>query len=175
MKQSDDDMETEEREVTTVNGQDPSKGKHLLEQVYSDLLNCTIECLTILKLRDVFNACDTEGQGYISLEELADMSRSHVSRAQVDQILEILGPGEEGKDRVDFDEFYLKFVEYMRNGVKQDNDNGMFNQNLKRAFEKDEPFCKSSSKVLKRRPSQVVHYIASYQSCNYYFIGKAIR
>ena len=107
------------------------------------------------KLRDVFDACDTEGQGYISLEELANMSRSHVSRAQVDQILEILGPGEEGKDRVDFDEFYLKFVEYMRNGVKQDNDNGVFNQNLKRAFEKDEPLSKSSSKVLKRRPSQV--------------------
>ena len=139
------------------------------------MLKCTVECSTIFKLRDVFDACDTEGQGYISLEELANMSRSHVSRAQVDQILEILGPGEEGKDRVDFDEFYLKFVEYMRNGVKQDNDNGVFNQNLKRAFEKDEPFSKSSSKVLKRRPSQVVHYIAAYQSYNYYFIGKAIR
>merc|ERR1719233_1545511 len=58
------------------------------------------------------------------------------------------------KERVDFDEFYLKFVEYMRNGVKLDNDKGVFNENLKRAFEKDEPVSKSSSKVLKRRSSQ---------------------
>ena len=79
------------------------------------------------------------------------------------------------KDKVDFDEFYLKFVEYMRNGVNQDNDNGVFNQNLKRAFEKDEPFSKSSSKVLKRRPSQVVPYIAAYKSYNHYFTGKAVR
>ena len=109
-----------------------------------------------VKLKEVFDACDTDGQGFVSLEELANISRSHVSRGQVDQILEILGPGEEGKDKVDFDEFYLKFVEYMRNGVKLDNDNGVFNENLKRAFEKDEPLSKSPSKILKRRSSQVV-------------------
>ena len=113
---------------------------------------------SFLKLRDVFDACDTEGQGFISLEELANISRSHVSRGQVDQILEILGPGKEGKDRVDFDEFYLKFVEYMRSGVKWDNDNGVFNENLKRAFEKDEPSCRSPSKILKRRSSQVNYH-----------------
>jgi len=133
-------METEEEEKENevlVEGEHPQKSKHLLEQ-----------------LRDVFDACDTEGQGYVSLEELANISRSHVARGQVDQVLEILGPVEEGKDKVDFDEFYLKFVEYMRNGVKLDKDNGVFNENLKRAFEKDEPVSKSSSKVLKRRSSQ---------------------
>jgi len=132
-------METEEwREEVSAEGHHPLGGKHLLEQ-----------------LRDVFDACDTEGQGFVSLEELANISRSHVSRGQVDQVLEILGPGKEGKDRVDFDEFYLKFVEYMRSGVKRDKDNGVFNENLKRAFEKDdEPSCRTPSKILKRRSSQ---------------------
>ena len=127
-------------------------------------------------MRDVFDACDTDGQGFVSLEELANISRSHVARGQVDQVLEILGPVEEGKDRVDFDEFYLKFVEYMRNGVKLDNDNGVFNENLKRAFEKDEPVSKSSSKVLKRRSSQVESITGRFSSpVSLIFIGKAIR
>lgn len=120
-----------------VEGNDPVQGKPLLEQ-----------------LRDVFNACDTDGQGFVSLGELANISRSHVSRGQVDQILEILGPGVEGKDKVDFDEFYFKFVEYMRHGVNMDNDNGVFNENLKRAFEKDDPISKGPTKLLKRRSSQ---------------------
>jgi len=106
------------------------------------------------QLRDVFNACDTEGQGYVSLGELANISRSHVSRSQVEQILEILGPEEEGRDKVDFDEFYLKFVEYMKNGVNMGCDNGVFNENLKRAFEKDDPVSKGPSKLLRRRSSQ---------------------
>jgi len=130
-------MESEEKEIS-VETAHPLKGKHLLEQ-----------------LREVFDACDTEGQGFVSLEELANISRSHVARGQVDQVLEILGPGKEGKDTVDFDEFYLKFVEYMRNGIMLNNDNGVFNENLKRAFEKDDLVSKSpSKKLIKRRPSQ---------------------
>jgi len=122
-----------------MSSQDVVNGKHLLEQ-----------------LRDVFDACDTDGQGFISLKELANISRSHVTRGHVDQILEIFDPGDVEKDQIDFDEFYLKYVEYMSNGVRIDNDNGVFNENLKRAFDKDDDtfVTKSTSKHLKRRSSQ---------------------
>ena len=136
-----------------------------------------------MKLRDVFDACEKDGQGMISLKELANRSKSHVGRGQVDQILEILGPVEEGQDRVEFSQFYQRFVELMRNERYENckdmdgnecryrsnntaihdiplKDRGVFNENLKRAFEKDAPAPPSrkspSSKQLKRRSSQVI-------------------
>lgn len=121
-----------------MKSQDVLNGKHLLEQ-----------------LRDVFDACDTDGQGFISLKELANISKSHVSRGHVDQILEIFDPGDVEKDQIDFDEFYLKYVEYMRNGVRIDNDNGVFNENLKRAFAKDDDTFFTKSTSTHRRSSQV--------------------
>jgi len=133
--------------------------------------------LELEQLRDVFDACEKDDQGMISLNELAHRSKSHVGRGQVDQILDILGPVEEGQDRVEFSQFYQKFVELMRNERYENKDmdddefqyrsnaairdiplkdRGVFNENLKRAFEKDAPAPsrKSPSKQLKRRSSQ---------------------
>ena len=59
----------------------------------------------------------------ISWEELANISRSHVARGPVDQILEILGPGEEDQDQIDFEQFYQKFVHFMNNRVQEKEDN----------------------------------------------------
>eukprot|EP00092_Neocalanus_flemingeri_P025669 GFUD01027830.1.p1 GENE.GFUD01027830.1~~GFUD01027830.1.p1 ORF type:complete len:556 (+),score=215.44 GFUD01027830.1:174-1841(+) len=116
----------------------------------------------IEQLRVVFDACDTEGLGLISLRELGNISRSHVGRGQVDQILDILDPGEETQDTIDFDQFHQKFVEFMNSGDKVDasnmrvvennkhnsnmtnlnmspgkTDQGVFNENLRRSFEKN--------------------------------------
>ena len=121
--------------------------------------------------------------GLISLRELANISRSHVGRGQVDQILNILDPGEETQDRIDFDQFYKKFVEYMNSGDKKTEnvkvtahnihntnlvnlnlspsrlDMGEFNENLRRSFEKNtisSPNCKKVEKRnLKKKSSQV--------------------
>jgi hypothetical protein len=136
----------------------------------------------LFQLRDVFDACDTEGHGLISLNELGNISRSHVGRGQVDQILEILGPGGD-EDKIDFEQFYQKFVEFMKQGVnineeeedttqqvveeegltKTSNhkaDGGVFNENLKRAIEKNVPYKTSPNKQaaqrnLRRKSSQV--------------------
>ena len=127
----------------------------------------------------------------ISLEELANISRSHVSRGQVDQILEILGPGDKGQDKIDFEQFYQKFVQFMNNGVEEkedyteveDNeakqnskmmytpveDSGVFNENLKRAFEKDAPLTSTTkqgqSRNTKRKSSQVRFYRNFFLCC----------
>ena len=116
--------------------------------------------------------------GLISLRELANISRSHVGRGQVDQILNILDPGEETQDRIDFDQFYKKFVEYMNSGDKKTEnvkvtahihntnlvnlnlspsrlDMGEFNENLRRSFEKNTISSPNCKKVEKRKSSQV--------------------
>jgi len=121
-----------------------------------------LNALSLFQLRVVFDACDTEGQGLISLRELGNISRSHVGGGQVEQILDILDPGEEIQDKIDFDQFYQKFVDFMNSEDKADNGNmlvaehnnyntnmtylnvspnmtsqGLFNENLKRSFEKN--------------------------------------
>jgi len=126
------------------------------------------------KLRVVFDACDTEGHGLISLRELANISRSHVGRGQVDQILDILDPGEETQDKINFEQFYQKFVQFMNNGDKVEEelkmseqnkynlnmapskvDQGVFNENLRRSFEKNSistassPYRSPDRKMLK--------------------------
>jgi len=135
----------------------------------------------IEQLRVVFDACDTDGKGLISLRELANISRSHVGRGQVDQILDILDPGEETHDKIDFDQFYQKFVEFMNSGDKVDGvnmrviehnnyntnntnlnlspskmDQGVFNENLRRSFEKNTISTTSSpyKKNMRRKTSQ---------------------
>jgi len=114
------------------------------------------------QLRVVFDACDREGDGVISLKELANISQSHVGSGHVEQILQIFDSGEETQDRIDFDQFYRKFVEFMSSSEKGDKSNmlveeqnnyntnmtylnvsptvqcqGVFNENLKRSFEKN--------------------------------------
>ena len=133
-------------------------------------------------MRVVFDACNTDGKGVISLRELANISRSHVGRGQVDQILDILDPGEETHDKIDFDQFYQKFVEFMNSGDKVDGvnmrviehnnyntnntnlnlspskmDQGVFNENLRRSFEKNTISTTSSpyKKNMRRKTSQV--------------------
>jgi len=112
------------------------------------------------QLRVVFDACDTEGEGVISIKELGNISQSHVGSGQVEQILQIFNSGEETQDKIDFDQFYKKFVEFMSGSEKGDNSNmlveehnnlntnmtylnvspnvqsqGVFNENLRRSFE----------------------------------------
>jgi len=114
------------------------------------------------QLRVVFDACDTEGSGVISLKELGNISQSHVGSGHVEQILQIFDSGEETQDRIDFDRFYQKFVEFMSSSEKGDNSNmlveehnnfntnmtylnvsptvqsqGVFNENLRRSFDKN--------------------------------------
>jgi hypothetical protein len=127
---------------------------------------------------------------------LGNISRSHVGRGQVDQILEILGPGGD-EDKIDFEQFYQKFVQFMKQGDKineekegtvqqvveeevitktsnQKSDGGVFNENLKRAFEKNVPYKTSPNKQaaqrnLRRKSSQVcfshIYIIHCYSSC----------
>lgn len=98
----------------------------------------------------------------ISLRELGNISRSHVGTGQVEEILAILDPGEQTQDRINFDQFYQKFVEFLERGDKASEDNmrngeqnnynantaylnlspnmknqGVFNENLRRSFEKN--------------------------------------
>jgi len=114
------------------------------------------------QLRVVFDACDTEGEGVISIKELGNISQSHVGSGQVEQILQIFNSGEETQDKIDFDQFYQKFVDFMSGSEKGDNSNmlveehnnlntnmtylnvspnvqsqGVFNENLRRSFEKN--------------------------------------
>jgi len=114
------------------------------------------------QLRVVFDACDTEGEGVISIKELGNISQSHVGSGQVEQILQIFNSGEETQDKIDFDQFYQKFVDFMSSSEKGDNSNmlveehnnlntnmtylnvspnvqsqGVFNENLRRSFEKN--------------------------------------
>ena len=123
----------------------------------------------------------------ISLKELGNISRSHVGRGQVDQILEILGPGGE-EDKIDFEQFYQKFVEFMKQGNNIDEekedikqqvvevnevitktsnqkmDGGVFNEHLKRSFEKNlvhtntSPTKQAAQRNFRRKSSQV-HFI----------------
>jgi len=137
------------------------------------------------ELRVVFDLCDTDGSGKIELSELANLSRSHVDgTTQVEQILEIFGCGSEESGvtggRLTFDQFATRIVSFMQEGgaaeadtvriTNQKNlnlrrrssnshpeDNGVFNENLKRAFEKDTPAVTSSpvdSTKIRKRSSQ---------------------
>jgi len=116
------------------------------------------------QLRVVFDTCDTEGEGVISIKELGNISRSHVGSGHVDQILTIFDSGEETQDKIDFEQFYQKFVEFMNSSEKGEDNNmlvseqnsynnntnmtylnvspsvqsqGVFNENLRRSFDKN--------------------------------------
>ena len=114
-------------------------------------------------MRTVFNGCDTEGTGQISLKELANISISHVDNAQLEQVLEILDPGVGSQDKMDFDQFYDRFTQFMSSeenlqervmpesrpityrtththynpSYGNTKVQGVFNENLKRSFEKN--------------------------------------
>lgn len=122
------------------------------------------------QLRCVFEACDTDSTGQISLQDLANISRSHVSgSSQVEQILDIFDTGsEEGaEDRLDFSQFYNRVVSYLGEtptggmllspsanivspppGVQ-----GTFNENLRRSFDKStsSPVRSPGKKAPRRR------------------------
>ena len=68
------------------------------------------------QLRVVFDACDCDEEGRISLSELANLSRSHTDN-QVDQILEIfnIGDGNQDGDRINFEEFCQRMISFMNN------------------------------------------------------------
>lgn len=72
-------------------------------QLVSDDLRSQLQC--------VFNACDSDSSGYIRLRDLADLSRSHVGTGSVDQVLQILGPG--NNDPIDFETFIERVVTIM--------------------------------------------------------------
>ena len=154
----------------------------------------------------VFDACDRDEEGRISLSELANLSRSHTDN-QVDQILEIFNIGDQDGDRINFEEFCERMIGFMNNpGSIQENmtnpvsgdnaedledvfeeplgdlndfrnrinsrtsasnmnfsptvsDQGAFNENLKRSFEKTRISVTSSpnnanSMKIKKRASQ---------------------
>ena len=131
------------------------------------------------QLRVVFNSCESDTEGRISLCDLANLSRSHCGGAGevglVDQLLDIFQCGEEEEDRVTFPQFCDKMVGYINlnnPGMEQEeeerdefadsysevnvktlvktetvarpsspfspglSDQGAFNENLKRSFEK---------------------------------------
>ena len=112
-------------------------------------------------LRGLFEACDVEGLGMISLEKVPTLTGTNVDVDQVTKLFEILRPYSMGHDLVNFEEFCNIFIEYMDDGglleesylAETDDTNsyrksnrfssayvfdaGIFNANLKRAFEKD--------------------------------------
>ena len=70
------------------------------------------------QLRVVFDSCEADLDGRISLRSLANLSRSHCSESGpnlVDKLLEIFQCGEEegGQDRVDFPQFCDKMIGYI--------------------------------------------------------------
>jgi len=113
-------------------------------------------------LRGLFEACDVEGLGMISLEKVPTLTGTNVDVDQVTKLFEILRPYSIGHDLVNFEEFCNIFIEYMDDGgcleesylAETDDTNsyrksnrfssayvfdaGIFNANLKRAFEKDD-------------------------------------
>ena len=156
-----------------------------------------------LQLRVVFDACECDEDGRISLSELANLSRSHTDN-QVDQILEIFNISDNNSrdDRIDFHQFCQRMIKFMahdasevfNSGNEEDDkdedevdqvcdiaevtnriqsrssiggmnfsptvsDQGAFNENLKRSFEKTKSSVTSSpnhvgSKLTKRKVSQ---------------------
>jgi len=156
----------------------------------------------IEELRVVFDACEGDVDGKISLSELANLSRSHTDNQsnQVEKLLEIFNLGDnDADDRIDFQEFCQRMIKFMNidsdpvdddtfkqedegendiicglNDVKLKNrynssgqmhfsptlsDQGAFNENLKRSFEKTRSSVTSSPnvsgpKIMKRKPSQ---------------------
>ena len=77
-------------------------------------------CFT--QLRVVFDSCESDQEGRISLRSLADLSRSHCSGGEggsnllVEKLLEIFQCGEEEggqEDRVDFTQFCHKMVGFI--------------------------------------------------------------
>jgi len=157
------------------------------------------------ELRVVFDACDCDEEGRISLSELANLSRCHTDN-QVDQILEIFNIGDQDGDRINFEEFCERMIGFMNNpgSIKENltdpgsgdaedsedvfeeplgdlndfrnrinsrtstsnmnfsptvSDQGAFNENLKRSFEKTRITVTSSptnanSLKIKKRASQ---------------------
>ena len=94
------------------------------------------------QLRVVFDSCEADIDGRISLRSLANLSRSHCSESGpnlVDKLLEIFQCGEEegGQDRVDFPQFCDKMIGYI---------NLNLNTPLVEVEEKDE-FADSYSEV----------------------------
>jgi len=162
----------------------------------------------IEELRVVFDACEGDVDGKISLSELANLSRSHTDNQsnQVEKLLEIFNIGNtDAEDRIDFQEFCQRMIKFMNidsspidddqafkeheeeeevggendiicglNDVKLKNrynssgqmhfsptlsDQGAFNENLKRSFERTRSSVTSSPnvngpKIVKRKPSQ---------------------
>lgn len=87
----------------------------------------------------------------IRLQDLANLSRSHVAGAgQVEQILDIFDGGAEGaEDRIDFEAFHSRVVAFLMEGEERvgemevqsrrrasTSSQGVFNENLRRSFEK---------------------------------------
>ena len=151
----------------------------------------------------MFDACECDEDGRISLSELANLSRSHTDN-QVDQILEIFNINDNNSqdDRIDFQQFCQRMIKFMahdtsevfnseskEDGKDEDevdqvgdivevtnriqsrssvggmnfspnvSDQGAFNENLKRSFEKTKSSITSSpnhvgSKLTKRKVSQ---------------------
>ena len=114
----------------------------------------------------MFDACERDSDGRISLADLANLSRTHVAGAGVEQLEEIFRGGEEGEARVDFSQFCRQMISFMNTSEERDefadsysevnvrtvnkltsqnspshfsphvSDQGAFNENLKRSFEK---------------------------------------
>ena len=140
------------------------------------------------QLRVVFDSCEADIDGRISLRSLANLSRSHCSESGpnlVDKLLEIFQCGEEegGQDRVDFPQFCDKMIGYINLNTNPEpeeerdefadsysevnvktlerteacvpsspglSDQGAFNENLKRSFEK----TRSGAAMMTSSPSR---------------------
>ena len=91
----------------------------------------------VFQLRVVFDACDSEGEGRISLSQLANLSRSHCAGHL--ELLEIFQVGEETEDSVDFQQFCQQMINFMGTGEEVERE-------VEREVEKDE-FADSYSEV----------------------------
>jgi len=76
----------------------------------------------IQELRMVFDACDMDNQGLISLTELANLSKSHLGGAQLEELLQILNTSEPEPARIDFPQFCQQMINLMNNSREKTED-----------------------------------------------------
>jgi len=70
------------------------------------------------QLHVVFNACDPNGCGLISLEDLRKIGSSLVGEDHIEEVVQIFDPHDTSQDGINFEQFFDKFVQFMYNDEK---------------------------------------------------------
>ena len=105
----------------------------------------------------MFDACDSNGSGVISLEDLRKIGSSLVGEDHIEDVIQIFDTHDSSQNGITFDQFFDKFVQFMYNDEKAEHCDeiaskenvqnmtylnvsprmereGTFNENLRRSF-----------------------------------------